>query len=171
MAFVNVSVETGELPRAADLELEPMAPAYYREVLIQQLITWSIVTVALLIPFLVVTKPEGLKSFLLLAPLLGLGLALVFIPLTGKQARVKAFALRQHDIIYRSGLWWRKSVVLAFNRIQHMEISIGPLQRRFGLASLKFYTAGGASVDLRLDGLTRERAEQLREFIMQRGGE
>ena len=114
MAFVNVPVDADELPRAADLELEPMAPAYYREVLTQQLITWGIVTIALLIPYLVVTKPEGLRSFLVLAPLLGLVLALMFIPLTSKQARAKAFALRQHDIIYRSGLWWRKTVVLAF---------------------------------------------------------
>ena len=42
------------------------------------------------------------------------------------------------------------------------------LQRKFGLASLKFFTAGGSSVDLHIDGLTSQRAEQLRESILQR---
>ena len=77
-------------------------------------------------------------------------------------------AMREHDIAYCSGLFWRKTVMLAFNRIQHIEVSSGPLQRRFGLASLKFFTAGGSSVDLKIDGLKRGRAEQLREYILQR---
>jgi membrane protein YdbS with pleckstrin-like domain len=42
------------------------------------------------------------------------------------------------------------------------------LQRRFGLASIKFFTAGGSSVDLKIAGLVAEEAERLRAFILQR---
>jgi len=81
---------------------------------------------------------------------------------------VRAIAVREHDIAYRSGLFFRKTVILACNRVQHIEVSSGPLQRRFGLVSLKFFTAGGSSVDLKVDGLMRDRAEQLRAYILDR---
>jgi membrane protein YdbS with pleckstrin-like domain len=94
--------------------------------------------------------------------------ALLAVPLVDRASAIKAYALREHDIAYRSGLFFRKTIMLAFNRVQHIEISSGPLQRRFGLASLKFYTAGGSSVDLKMDGLTSQTAKQLRSHIMQR---
>ena len=68
------------------------------------------------------------------------------------------------------GRRWRKTVLLPFNRVQHAEVSSGPLQRKFGLASLKFFTAGGSSVDLKIDGLMKERAEEIRSFIMEKCG-
>jgi membrane protein YdbS with pleckstrin-like domain len=85
-----------------------------------------------------------------------------------KQVSKKSYAVRDHDIAYRSGLFWRKTVLLAFDRVQHIEVSSGPLQRQFGLASIKFFTAGGASVDLKIDGLVAADAERLREFILTR---
>lgn len=170
MAFLNLQIDTNDLPRAADLEMEPMAPAYEREVLTQQLFVWGIVLLTSIILYLVGDKPEMLKHFLALLPLAALLLAMLIIPLRIKQVRVKAIALREHDIAYRSGLFFRKTVMLAFNRVQHIEVTVGPLQRRFGLASLKFFTAGGSAVDLKVDGLMRERAEQLRAYILDRSG-
>ena len=82
-------------------------------------------------------------------------------------AAAKKMALRDHDIAFRSGLWWHKTVLLPRNRVQHIELSSGPLQRKFGLASLKFYTAGGAAVDLQIDGLSHEQAQSLRDHVMQ----
>ena len=169
MAFLNLQIDTDDLPQTADLEMEPMAPAYEREVLTQQLIVWGILFLASFIPYLAaVVGPETLNKYLALLPLAVLLLALLIIPLKIKQVRVKAVAVREHDIAYRSGLFFRKTVMLAFNRVQHIEVTVGPLQRRFGLASLKFFTAGGSSVDLKVDGLMRDRAEQLRAYILDR---
>jgi len=169
MAFLNLQVDTDELPRAATLEWEPMAPAHKREVLTQAVITWGLLLlVATVLPLLLVPATAVLRNYIVLIPLLVALPALFVIPLLLKRLRCKAVALREHDIAYRSGLYWRKTVMLAFNRVQHVEVSTGPLQRRFGLATLKFFTAGGSSVDLKIDGLTRERAEQLRTFILQK---
>ena len=170
MAFINLQIDTDDLPQAADLEMEPMAPEHEREVLTQQLIAWGIVFLASVIPYLVLPIPVALKNYLALPPLAVLLLAALIILLRIKQVRVKAVALREHDIAYRSGLFFRKTVMLAFNRVQHIEVTVGPLQRRFGLASLKFFTAGGSSVDLKVDGLKRERAEQFRAYILNRSG-
>jgi membrane protein YdbS with pleckstrin-like domain len=160
MAFVNLQIDMTALPVADELVMEPMAPAYEREVKVQQLIIWLPLLIISFVPFLL-----GQFIFLLLIPVVMLLLAAIISRLVIKKSQVKGIALREFDIAYRSGLFWRKTVIVAFSRVQHVEVSSGPLQRKFGLASVKFFTAGGSSVDLKVDGLTAERAEQMRTFI------
>lgn len=163
MTFVNLQVNLDDLPSAAELEMEPMAPAYESEVKAQLAMVF--------LPWLLISFVPLLFSqhrVLLFIPLLILLIAVVVSWLAIRRSRIKGFAMREHDVAYRSGLFWRKTVVIALNRIQHVEVGSGPLQRKYGLASLKFFTAGGSGVDLKVDGLTRESAEQVRAFIMKK---
>jgi membrane protein YdbS with pleckstrin-like domain len=146
--------------------MEPLAEDYEREVKMRQVIIWTPLLISSFLPFLIA------RIFpLLLIPLLVLITAAVIVPLVLGKSRVKGVALREHDIAYRSGLYWRKTVLLPFNRVQHAEVSSGPLQRKYGLASLKFFTAGGSSVDLKIDGLTKEHAGEVRSYIMEKCGQ
>lgn len=70
------------------------------------------------------------------------------------------------DIFFKQGLWWKKQTALNYSRIQHIDISHGPLERRYQMATIKFFTAGGAASDLRISGLPNEQAEQLRTDIL-----
>lgn len=166
MAFVNLQVGITDLPVADELVMEPMAAAYEREVKVQQLIIWLPLLIVSFVPFLLAQI-----IFLLLIPVVMLLLATMISHLVIRKSQVKGVALRDHDIAYRSGLFWQKTVIVAFNRVQHVEVSSGPLQRKFGLASVKLFTAGGSSVDLRIDGLLAERAEQIRAFIAAKIGD
>ena len=163
MTFVNLQINMDDLPAAGELPMEPMAEAYEQEVKVQQMIIWTPLLLASFVPFL---AAQFLP--LLLIPALVVILAAIIVPLLIRKTKVKGIALREHDIAYRSGLYWKKTVLLPFNRVQHAEVSSGPLQRKYGLASLKFFTAGGSSVDLRVDGLMRERAEAIRSVIMKK---
>lgn len=165
MSFVNPQIDTENLPEAGRVHMEPMAAAYEKEVKVQQAMVWLPLLAASVVPFLIAQK-----ALLLIVPLAVLLLAALIVPIVIKRSKVKGYALREHDIAYRSGWYWRKTVLLPFNRIQHAEVSSGPLQRKFGLASLKFFTAGGSSVDLKIDGLRHERAEEIRSFIMEKCG-
>ncbi len=160
MAFVNVQVDLADLPQADELVMEPMAPSYEREVKTQQFIIWVPIV---LLSFLPVLLTQFL--WLLAIPMSVLILAGIISRLIIKKALVKGFAMREFDIAYCSGLFWRKTVIVAYNRVQHVEVSSGPLQRKFDLASVKLFTAGGTSVDLKIDGLSSGRAEQIRAFI------
>ena len=95
-------------------------------------------------------------------------IALLLTPLAVRRAKTAGFALRQHDIAFVRGVFFRKTIVLPFNRVQHAHLSSGPLQRRFGLASLRLYTAGASGIDLQIDGLPAEMAASLREHVMAR---
>lgn len=165
MAFTNVQIDPAELPQAAELSLQRLPAAHRREILAQSVIT----VVILMLPSLVlmatpVTSRIGNAVFL--PPALVLGFGALFTTLALVRYRHKGYALRTHDVAFRTGLFWRKTTILPFDRVQHAEVTQGPLQRRFGLATLKFFTAGGSSVDLKIEGLLLEEAERLREAVL-----
>ena len=82
----------------------------------------------------------------------------------------KSYAIREKDIIYNSGLFWKSSIAIPFNRVQHCEVSIGPIDRMFDLSELKIFTAGGSSSDLSINGLTPETSNRLKDFIVNKTG-
>ena len=50
--------------------------------------------------------------------------------------------------------------------MQHIDLNRGPLDRRFGLATLKVYTAGTKLASVSVDGLPEARAAQLRDALV-----
>jgi membrane protein YdbS with pleckstrin-like domain len=82
----------------------------------------------------------------------------------------KGYVVRDKDIIFKSGVIWRSVTAIPFNRIQHVETSSNPLDRKFELATLQLFTAGGSGGDLKVNGLEKDTAEQLRVFILEKVG-
>ena len=77
----------------------------------------------------------------------------------------RKYAVREKDISYKSGIFFKKLTTVPFSRVQHIEIDEKPVSRLFGLASLSVYTAGDSSDDLVIKGITKEMASQIKEFI------
>jgi membrane protein YdbS with pleckstrin-like domain len=82
----------------------------------------------------------------------------------------RGYVLRDKDILFRKGVVWRSVTAIPFNRIQHVETSSTPFDRKFDLATLQLFTAGGSSGDLKIDGLSTDIAEQLRVFVLEKAG-
>jgi uncharacterized protein len=85
--------------------------------------------------------------------------------------RIKGYAVRRHDLMYRSGLLFRRVTVVPFNRIQHSEIQQGLIERQFGLSQLSVFTAGGSQSDLAIPGLAWDEAERIRNFLSQKAAD
>lgn len=81
---------------------------------------------------------------------------------------LRGVLLRQHDLTYRSGYFRQETVTVPFNRIQHSEISQGPLARMFDVCTLKLYTAGSSGANLRVPGMDVDRAKRLRQQLDER---
>ena len=77
----------------------------------------------------------------------------------------KSYSFRDHDVIYKFGLFNETSVLIPFNRIQHIALHQGFFSRKFGLASLQFYTAGGSTTDISIPGMKVEVAKSYKEII------
>ncbi len=81
-------------------------------------------------------------------------------------AKICGYSKNECALHFKQGLWWRKQTALSFSRIQHIDISHGPLERKFGMATIKFFTAGGASSDLKIPGLPSKVADEMRSEIL-----
>ncbi|MBC7885566.1 MAG: PH domain-containing protein [Saprospiraceae bacterium] len=88
-----------------------------------------------------------------------------FIFIAYRSYYFEGYALREKDIMYKSGMWFRSTVIIPFNRVQHCEINQGPIDRFFDLVELSLFTAGGSSGDLSIPGLSQETAARLKHFI------
>jgi uncharacterized protein len=69
----------------------------------------------------------------------------------------------------RRGVYWRTVVAVPRSRVQHTDVSQGPLERRLGLGTLVVYTAGTDHARVSLGGLEHARALLLREQLLPRG--
>lgn len=101
------------------------------------------------------------------ALVIGLWLLLGVPTLLGyPSARVKRYAVREQDLLFHEGLLWKSTTVIPRNRIQHIETENGPLERWYGLVTLKCYGAGGQQADLVIPGLNQALGERLRQHLL-----
>jgi membrane protein YdbS with pleckstrin-like domain len=66
----------------------------------------------------------------------------------------------------RTGVVWRVEISVARSRVQHIDVSQGPLERRFGLGTLAVYTAGTEHSQVTLDGLEHGVALAARDRLL-----
>lgn len=74
------------------------------------------------------------------------------------------YALRQHDLWIRQGLFTVTVSVIPYRRLQFVDTRQGPLDRMFGLSQLVVHTAALGTAG-RLPGLDADHAERLRETL------
>lgn len=82
--------------------------------------------------------------------------------------RASGYALREQDLHYKTGWWKHTTKVVSFNRIQHLSLDSGLIERKYGLASLAIYTAGAGQADFKVRGLEQEIALQIKDLISQK---
>jgi hypothetical protein len=66
----------------------------------------------------------------------------------------------------RRGVLFRRVITVPRSRVQHIDVSQGPLERAYGLASLSVYTAGTEHSEVSLKGLAHEIAMAVRDHLL-----
>ncbi len=66
----------------------------------------------------------------------------------------------------RRGVIWRTEIFVPKSRVQHTDVSRGPIERGFGLAKLVMHTAGTHDASVVLEGLAEADAFALRDFLI-----
>ena len=165
--FQNPKIALDELPGTDHLDWERLHPLYARSIRILAIIILTIIAIAISALAFVPNIP--LMPFVILYSLLVIITVITMLWPTYSVPR-RGYVLRDKDILFRKGVIWRSETAVPFNRIQHVETSNTPLDRRFGLATLQIFTAGGSSGDLKINGLGNDIAEQLRVFILDKAG-
>jgi uncharacterized protein len=78
------------------------------------------------------------------------------------------YAEREDDLLVRRGVLFSRLSVVPYGRMQFIDVTAGPLERSFGLATVRMHTAAAAS-DARIPGLDREEAARLRDRLAELG--
>lgn len=97
-------------------------------------------------------------------------LVLVVVAWTLLRGRYRSWGYleRADDLVVRHGLLFRQVTVVPYGRMQFIDVSAGPIDRIFGLATVQLHTAAAAS-DARIPGLAQQEADRLRDRLASLG--
>ncbi len=165
--FTNEQIDVHSLPASGQLVLQPLEERYVKVLYLNAAMLWLAPVLWLTAGFIFsLWTAYPLLFWSLLA--LAVALATLNTVLVKPSFRVKGFAIREKDIAYQAGLLSRSLTILPFNRIQHCEITRGPLSRLLGLSNLHVFTAGGSGSDLSIPGLDAALAQDLCQSILKK---
>jgi membrane protein YdbS with pleckstrin-like domain len=89
-------------------------------------------------------------------------------PFVGRRFGSWGYAEREDDLLVRRGVMFARLSVVPYGRMQFIDVTAGPLERAFGLATVRLHTAAAAT-DARIPGLERGEAARLRDRLAELG--
>ncbi len=155
-------------------------PLDLRAVVVERIANWLVVgpilaglwTAILLVVSLVDALPGWGAALLLL----GGSVAVVVLSLVAHRRPViahrhTAYKVDGRGIEIRRGILWRKMIHVPRSRVQHTDVSQGPLERKYDLATLILYTAGTSYARVDLHGLDHATALRIRDYFVSSEGD
>ncbi len=167
MTTETLPAGTPALPdsRPASEGLTPLAPGYRNVIRLQTLFAWAPLFVAALV----------LAAFFDQFPWRGAALgalagvaAFTILFLPSRRFQRWGYQLTAEQLRVVRGYWFHVDTIVPFVRVQHIDVSRGPLERAFGVATLTVHTAGTHNSVVDLPGLVPEEAAAMRDAIRAR---
>ena len=81
-----------------------------------------------------------------------------------RRFRAWAYCEREDDLLVQRGVMFTRLSVVPYGRMQFVDVTAGPAERLFRLATVRMHTAAAAS-DARIPGLERDEAARLRDRL------
>lgn len=107
---------------------------------------------------------QGLPNGLAAVPALAIGAWLTFVA-PGRKFGHWGFALDDRELQVAHGWLMRVHTIVPIGRVQHIDVSQGPIERACGVATVVLHTAGTDHSRVAVPGLSREAAEGVRDRI------
>lgn len=168
-------------PASADLDPAAIADGVLRQldpntIQVERTAAWiftSVVGVVLLFQLLVSLFGGPWHMAISLTLTIGVGGALAWVSHRWPEIsyRHTFYRVDPHGIEIRRGVVWRSTINVPKSRVQHTDVSQGPLQRKYALGTLVVYTAGTDHAKVELPGLSHSRAMRIRDHLLPSGGD
>lgn len=145
----------------ADVPFNRISPKYgLKEVLASMTLLVPLLIAALV--FAIIFTSEVPWLHVIWIAVLAYGIISTIIIL--RQARAIGYAEREDDLLVRRGIMFHRATVVPYGRLQFVDVDAGPIDRMFGLATVKLHTASAAT-DATIPGLPRAEADRLRDSL------
>lgn len=161
--FRNDTLDIAQLPKFEEVAMTGLHPNYWKVTMITFGIFFAVLAVAI---GLAVNFIEELSGSGLTLSIVWAILAIVVSGFAFVAFRKKAFAFRTHDVLFRHGVIATTTIVIPYNRVQHVALHEGFVSRFFGLATIEIFTAGGSSSDIEIPGIEKQQAENIKQLLM-----
>lgn len=83
-----------------------------------------------------------------------------------KEYQYCAYLVNASGMAIWSGIIWRKVTSIPKARVQHTDVSQGPIQRPYGVATLIIHTAGTREAKVEVKGLPHAAAMRIRDYLI-----
>lgn len=165
--FTNETVNLNSLPKYEEVNFSPLHKNYFKVVYINIAITLFIFAVGIGVLFFTIEELQNTSNYLIFGISYFVFAIIVIFP-SMASVKKRGFAVREKDILYKRGLISTTTTVIPFNRVQHVAMHEGVFSRMFHLAQIQIYTAGGSTSDIKISGIEKERAENIKELLTQK---
>lgn len=153
-----------------DIELIPLDPlerGYLSVLRIRSVILWLTLSAIAAAADASLHERVGIPFGFLAGLTFGWGLITVVFLVPGRWRRW-GYAFSDRELHVANGWITKQHTVVPVSRVQHIDISQGPIERSAGVATLSLHTAGTERNLVILPGIKRERAEEIRDVIRSR---
>jgi membrane protein YdbS with pleckstrin-like domain len=143
--------------------MTPLDPA---QLSVFRLRAW-IAAAILLVPFLILDSAQPVDWLPRGAVAMAAALVLLVSALLLPRRRYRSWGYREEadELHVQHGVWTRTRTIVPFGRVQHIDVSQGPIERRYGVGTLVLHTAGTRGSAVALPGLRFEEASRMRDEI------
>ena len=162
--FSNNKILIEDIPKHEDIIALKLNKKYYSVIFIYSIIIFSILSTVLGLAFYYLDF-DWFANYINTIIILYVLIWVLLFFYDWISFNRKSYAFREHDVVYKYGVLWQTTVLIPFNRIQHIALHQDFISRRFGLSSLQFYTAGGSTSDINIHGLTLDDAKRFKDFV------
>lgn len=163
--FTNEVIDISSLPKYEEIALQHPHSDYWKIICINLSIFLGLIGIgaAVLLFFL-----NEVRTHAFLITAIYLALAAILFLLFRASFKKRGYAIRTHDVIYKSGIIAESTTIVPLNRIQHIELNEGILSRVFQLGSLQLFTAGGQTGHIHISGIPIEAAKNIRDLLLKK---
>lgn len=164
-SFTNETIDLDSLPKFEDIQLQKPHADYWKIICINLLIFLGIVGIGI-VALIIFVEEISISAHLIIG--IYLTLTLILFLLFRASFKKRGYAVRAHDVVYKSGIIAETTTIVPLNRIQHIELNEGILSRMYKLGSLQIFTAGGQTGHLHIAGIPIDVAKSIRDLLLKK---
>jgi uncharacterized protein len=150
---------------AENASLSPVEPGYRHVLRIHALIFWVPLAIAVAVADQLLLRPFPVHGVPTVLAILLATVAVILLP--NRRYRRLRYGLHPNLLQVVRGWLFHTDTVVPLVRVQHIDVTRGPLDKAFGTATLVVHTAGTHNSIVVLPGLAPEKAAAIRDEIRQ----
>lgn len=163
----NLQINLDNIDRVERLTYEPLQHKFIQVQFLSTLLSYVLL---LGLPFFLLLMEDFnyRTEIIIIAELIIVLAASVNLWILPHAYKYKGFAIREHDITYRSGIIFPSVVTIPFCKIQQVSIRQNPISRLFGLYTVDIVNGAQLLAETHIPGLSEQRANEIKALLVER---